>query len=181
MATLKNASIEYTGGGIYVYSAQLADGTWFTTDFQSFDSYGCYDAPRNVVEADILPSGHINYDGHWKDPSFPLPQWIEIIQSIRSIGMPFSASDIERHLPANQFCRVGEKELPYDAHSERLETLALFIEEFEEFLEARGIDIPNPERDEDPCGSLIYGSDYGDLSGRIETLLIKLGYMEKED
>lgn len=177
MATLKNASIEYTGGGIYVYSAQLSDGTWFTTDFQSFDSYGCYDAPLDVVEADILPDGSINYDGHWKDPSFPLPQWIEILQSIRSIDL-LSAYDIEQHLPANQFCRVGENELPYDAHSERLETICEFIEAFEDFLDEKGIVIPNDEKEQDPeSASNIYGTDYGNLSDRIEKLLVRYGVL----
>lgn len=72
--------------------------------------------------------------------------------------------------------------------SERLETLACIIELFEDFLEARGIDIPNEDKDqavedgEDPdCISLIYGCDYGALESDLEDLLIRLGMMEKED
>ena len=178
MAKLTNVSCEYTGGGVWVFTALLNDDVWFMTDFETYDSYGCYDAPLDVVEADILPDGHINYDGHWKNPSAPLPQWLEILNAC-----PASIHDeIYRLLPANAYCRVGEKSLPEtDPHTRRLEDLALIIETFEDFLEEKGIDIPNPERDEDPCGSLIYGTDYGNLSDRIEDLLIRLGYMEKEE
>ena len=181
MAKLTNVSCEYTGGGVYVYTALLNDDVWFMTDFQTYDSYGCYDAPLDVVEADILPDGYINYDGHWKDPSAPLPQWYEIVRSIRSAGMDFTADEVAIRLPADQCCRVGEKELPpVDKHSQRLETLALIVEVFEDFLERRGIDIPNPDRDEDPCASLIYGMDYAELSDNLEELLVSLGMMEKE-
>lgn len=182
MAKLTNVSCNYTGGGIYVFTALLNDDVWFTTDFQTYDSYGFYDAPLDVVEADILPDGHINYDGHWKNPSFPLPQWLDILNAVKDTCGQDVADDVYKRLPANAYCRVGEKELPdSDPHTRRLEDLALIIETFEDFLEEKGIDIPNPERDEDPCGSLIYGTDYGNLSARIEDLLIRLGYMEKED
>lgn len=181
MAKLTNVSCEYTGGGVYVYTALLNNEVWFMTDFQTYDSYGCYDAPLDEVEQDILPDGHINYNGHWKDPSAPLPQWYEIVRSIRSAGMDFTADEVAIRLPADQCCRVGEKEVPEtDSHTRRLEDLALIIETFEDFLEEKGIDIPNPERDEDPCGSLIYGTDYGILSDRLESLLIDLGYMKEE-
>lgn len=73
------------------------------------------------------------------------------------------------------------------SHSERLETLACIIELFEDFLEARGIDIPNEDKDqaiadgEDPdCISLIYGCDYGNLESDLESLLIRLGLLEEE-
>lgn len=181
MAKLTNVSCEHTGGGVYVYTALLNDEVWFMTDFLAYDSYGCYDAPLDVVEADILPDGSINYDGHWKNPSFPLPQWIDILKSLKDAHTDFTCDAVYKRLPANPYCRVGEKELTTDPHSERLETLALIIELFEDFLEERGIDIPNDERDEDPDASLIYGTDYGDLSDRLESLLIRLGYMEEED
>ena len=179
MAKLTNVSCEYTGGGVYVYTALLNDDVWFMTDFQTYDSYGCYDAPLDVVEADILPNGHINYDGHWKNPSAPLPQWIDILQSIKD--MEFTYDEVYKHLPANAYCRVGEKELPYDAHSERLTNLSLIIELFEDFLDEKGIVIPNDEKDQDPDASNIYGTDYGNLECRLEDLLIRLGMMEKEE
>lgn len=66
-------------------------------------------------------------------------------------------------------------------HSTRLEMLACIIERFEDFLEKRGIDIPNPEKAEDPNASLIYGTDFGELSGNIEKELIFYGLIEKEE
>lgn len=181
MAKLTNVSCEYTGGGIYVYTALLNDDVWFMTDFLTYDSYGCYDAPLDVVEADILPDGSINYDGHWKDPSFPLPQWLDILQSLKDAHMDFTCDEVYKRLPANAYCRVGEKDLPYDAHSERLTHLSLIIELFEDFLDEKGIVIPNDEKDQDPDASNIYGTDYGNLESRLDDLLVRLGMMEKEE
>lgn len=47
--------------------------------------------------------------------------------------------------------------------NERAEVLSRLIETFEAFLEERGIDIPNEEKDEDIYASTIYGTDYGEL------------------
>lgn len=45
------------------------------------------------------------------------------------------------------------------------------IELFEEFLESRGIDIPNDEKDEDDWASTIYGSDYDELMDGLSWIL----------
>lgn len=66
-------------------------------------------------------------------------------------------------------------------NSERLETICEFIEAFEDFLDEKGIVIPNDEKDQDPDASNIYGTDYGNLESRLEDLLIRLGMMEKEE
>ena len=42
---------------------------------------------------------------------------------------------------------------------------------FEEFLEDKGIDIPNDEKDDDDYAAIIYGTDYGMIQTDIETLL----------
>lgn len=187
MNRFTDVSFEYTGGGVYVFTAKFHD-VWLMTDFLSYDSYGCYDAPLDEVEADILPNGQINYDGHWKMPSVPLPQWIDVMQAVKDAYGDDAVDEVSKRLPANPFCRIGEKELSNDPHSERLETLACIIELFEDFLEARGIDIPNEDKDqaiedgEDPDSiSLIYGCDYGALESDLEDLLIRLGMMEKEE
>ena len=182
MAKLTNVSCEYTGGGIYVFTALLNYEVWFTTDFMTYDNYGCYDAPPYIVEDDLRPDGTINYDGHWKDPSAPLPQWIEIVMVVREKYGDSMADEISKRLPADKYCRVGETEPPYHNNiTERMTTLSMFIEVFEEFLEERGIDVPNDEKDGDPDASTIYGSDYGELSDRIESLLVRLGMMEREE
>ncbi len=63
------------------------------------------------------------------------------------------------------------------SNTARLETIAQFIDIFDDFLDFKGVDIPNDERDQDPCASNIYGTDYGWLSDRIEPLLIRLGVL----
>ena len=71
-------------------------------------------------------------------------------------------------------------ELPpkYMTNSERLESLACIIELFEDFLDKKGIVIPNDEKDQEPeSASNIYGTDYGNLEGQLEHLLIRLGMM----
>lgn len=67
------------------------------------------------------------------------------------------------------------------SNSERLETICDFIEAFEDFLDEKGIVIPNDEKDQDPdSASNIYGTDYGNLSDRIEHLLIRYGVLKGE-
>lgn len=71
-------------------------------------------------------------------------------------------------------------ELPpkYMSNTERLETLGCIIELFEDFLDEKGIVIPNDEKEQEPdSASNIYGTDYGNLSDRLEHLLIRLGMM----
>ena len=71
-----------------------------------------------------------------------------------------------------------EKVIP---HEERLEILNAFIEIFEDFLDERGIVIPNEEKENDPDACNIYGSDYGEMEAKVEKLLINLGYMKEEE
>ena len=57
------------------------------------------------------------------------------------------------------------------------EFICQLIDEFEDFLEARGVDLHNEERKENKYAAIIYGSDYGDLYLGIETLI--LDWIEK--
>lgn len=73
-------------------------------------------------------------------------------------------------------------------HSTRLEMLSLIIEEFEDFLDERGITIDNDDKrqaiadGEDPDGlATIYGDDYFALESAIERILISHGLLEKEN
>lgn len=63
------------------------------------------------------------------------------------------------------------------SNSRRLETIAQFVDIFDDFLDYKGVDIPNDERDQDPCASNIYGTDYGWVADRIETLLMQLNVL----
>lgn len=53
--------------------------------------------------------------------------------------------------------------------------VSCFVEIFDDFLDRRGIKIPNDEKDEDECASNIYGSDYAEVADLIEERLINLG------
>ena len=181
MAKLTNVSCVYTGGGIYVYTAKFNDEVWLGTDF---DLVGSYDTPWEVITDEL----NCDYDSHWKDPSVPYPTWGEILTSVYENCDDCTYSDVAK-IMEHYGDRLGQRiigdEEPVkqarDEHSERLETIAQFVDIFDDFLDEKGINIDNPERDDDPCASNIYGTDYGILSDRIEELLIRLGYMKKED
>ena len=66
-------------------------------------------------------------------------------------------------------------------HEENLTTISLFIEVFEDWLDEKGVVIPNDEKNDDPDASNIYGTDYGELSDRIEELLRHYNILEEED
>lgn len=63
------------------------------------------------------------------------------------------------------------------------EFLGQIIDTFEDFLEEKGIDIPNDEKDDcdDPeSAAIIYGTDYGNLQSALEELMLGWGIVEKE-
>ena len=183
MAKLTNVECTYTGGGIYVCTAKFGD-VYFTSDL---DLYGTYDVPY----WDIEEKYDCDYDAHWKDSSEPLPTWGELLEAIRdsyengvSTNMDFSEvrADLLANHP-NLNVRIGEKDIPVPKgdRSERLETICEFIEAFEDFLDEKGIVIPNDEKDQSPeSASNIYGTDYGILSDRIEELLVRYGVLKGE-
>lgn len=175
---LTNVTCIYTGGGIYVYSALFNDEVWL---YGGLDNYfGSYDIPGEKVE-----ESDMNYDAHWKTPSIPYPKWYEILASIRNNCDPSTYAEAERIIlhynpgfmmfdPCIGVDGEDAKHEQPDPDRARLETIGAFIEIFEDFLEEKGIVIPNEEKDEDPDASNIYGTDYGNLSDRIESLLIDL-------
>ena len=77
------------------------------------------------------------------------------------------------------------------SHDDRLSMFGLIIDEFEGWLESKGItakDIPCPDRDdaiedgEDPKGlAIIYGEDYYTLESGIEKILVSYGLLNKEE
>ena len=62
----------------------------------------------------------------------------------------------------------------------RLEAIMPIIEVFEEFLEEKGIDIPNDEKEQSEGPCIIYGTDCGNLMDRIETILTEYGVIDEE-
>lgn len=182
MKRFEYVKCDYTGGGIYVYSALFNGQVWL---YGGLDNYfGSFDFPGEIIERDFC----CDYDAHWKKPSVPYPTWNEILASIKANCDESTYENAERILRLhnsnmNERCIDDEtiEQMPEpDPHSKRLTTLSLFIEVFENFLEKRGIDIPNNEKREDEYASTIYGTDYSELSDAIEDLLVNLGMMEEE-
>lgn len=64
---------------------------------------------------------------------------------------------------------------------ELLQFKAALIEEFEEFLEERGIDIPNEDKIQSESPSTIYGTDFVDLGNRIDSVLEGYGLIQHEE
>lgn len=56
--------------------------------------------------------------------------------------------------------------------ADQSEFIGQVIEIFEDFLEEKGISLENDEKAEDPYAAIIYGSDYGSLQSKLESLLI---------
>ena len=55
---------------------------------------------------------------------------------------------------------------------DRCEFIGNIIDTFEDFLEKRGIDIPNPDKEQSGDGAaIIYGMDYGELQSDLESLM----------
>lgn len=67
------------------------------------------------------------------------------------------------------------------SHSDRQELIGVFVDIVEDFLDEKKIDIPNPEKDQDECAAIIYGSDYDRLASEFEKTLIVNGILKKED
>lgn len=61
--------------------------------------------------------------------------------------------------------------------SDATEFIGQIIDGFEDFLESKGIDIPNPEKEQSEAACILYGSDYGELQIRIESTLINWGIL----
>lgn len=182
MAQLTDVYCTYTGGGIYVCTAKFGD-VYLMTDLQD---YGTYDVPYDDIEEKY----NCDYDGHWVTCTDPLPTWSELLEAIRishesgiSTNMDFNevraemcACHPDLRLRINGGYHDAE---PKSENTERLETIADFIETFEDFLDEKGVVIPNDEKEESPdSASNIYGTDYGILSDRIEELLVRYGVLK---
>ena len=67
-------------------------------------------------------------------------------------------------------------------HDDRLEFLGQLIDVVEDFLDVKGVEIENPDRDrEDDNAAIIYGSDYDVLSEGLEHTLVNWDLLEAEE
>lgn len=78
MSKLTNVTCEYTGGGVWLYSALFNNEVWL---YGGLDWYfGSYDIPGREIDDTDQDFGGT----HWKNPSVPFPTWNEILDSLRS-------------------------------------------------------------------------------------------------
>ena len=190
---LTNVKCYYTGGGIYVYSALFNGEVWL---FGGLDNYfGSYDLSGEVIN----DMEEVDFDSHVKTPSIPYPTWNDILESIRENCSDSTYTDCERILrnynPGPMMWNScmeadppapGSKENPIrldpnTTHEGRMCLLADIVDVFDDFLDAKGIDIPNEDRDDDPCASNIYGCDFANLCDGVEEILIRYGILNKEE
>ena len=120
---------------------------------------------REHVSEDDVPLGS-SYD--WKDDT--KKKVVYTLKDIRPVK-PYHPDGL-RHGRVWMECNDHH---PETEDNYALTTVNSFIEAFEDFLEERGIDIPNEEKEQSEGPCIIYGTDYGDLYERIEHLLINLG------
>lgn len=64
------------------------------------------------------------------------------------------------------------------AENERLKFIGHIIDIFEDFLEEKGIEIQNDEKEDSENPTIIYGTDYGDLSDNIENMMMSWGVLK---
>lgn len=174
----------YTGGGIYVFTALFNGEVWLTTDF-SVQDYGTYDThPQSIVDY-----FDCDYDSHWKAPSIPLPTWAEVYYVIAAHAGEENCSNLilsEVETKArncgwtNRLDEDPSVKHP-DPHEERMAFLAEIVEVFEDFLDRRGIVIPNEDKEQDEDASNIYGCDFAELSDGVEEVLIIHGLLKEEN
>lgn len=62
--------------------------------------------------------------------------------------------------------------------NDRAEFIGQIIDIFEDFLEEKGIEIPNVDR-EDENDAIIYGMDYGELQTNLEFMMTSWGVLEE--
>lgn len=65
--------------------------------------------------------------------------------------------------------------------NEKIEFLGQLIDVFEDFLDEKGIMIPNPEKNEDPDNPAnLYGTDYENIQSALEETLVNWGILESD-
>ena len=67
---------------------------------------------------------------------------------------------------------INNKDLP--------EYTGQIIDLFEDFLEEKGVEIENDERDEDDYAAIIYGTDYGYLQDGLKQIMRNWGQVKEE-
>lgn len=69
---------------------------------------------------------------------------------------------------------------PFIRQNDRAEFVGQIIDIFEDFLESKGIDIPNEDKDQSENPAIIYGMDYGELQSAIESMMQHWGILRAD-
>lgn len=89
---------------------------------------------------------------------------------------PIFGEDIDlRHVKIKPLCLPPESIKIDIDENERAEFIGQLIDVFEDFLEEKGINIPNEEKEDSDDPAILYGSDYGYLESEIMDTLVNWG------
>lgn len=97
MKRFEHVECDYTGGGIWVYSALYNGEVWL---YGGLDWYfGSYDMKGDDIDPSAEPDVPDAYEAHWKVPSIPYPTWNEILESLReNLGDDPNLDEMEAQL-----------------------------------------------------------------------------------
>lgn len=77
---------------------------------------------------------------------------------------------------ANSYIVYNRHRHPRPITSEEIaEFVGQIIDVFEDFLESKGVEIPNDEKEQSEDPAILYGMDYGDIQSNIESVLYNWG------
>lgn len=168
MSKFEQVKCEYTGGGVWVYSALYNGEVWL---YGGLDWYfGSYSIPG----AEIEDEHDADYDAYWKTPSVPYPTWNEILDSLREVyrddpNLCYMERQLRNANPDMDERCIGDDAIPNDSPDdaspdrERLETVGAFLDVFDEYLEEKGYST------DDTCL----------LADKIEELLRRFGVLKE--
>lgn len=129
---------------------------------------------NNLISIDIESNGNGTYDT-WistegsSGAHYPTAKATEIGDYVADLVDCLEEADTGKRYLTNVAPCKGIPE------NDRAEFIGNIIDIFEDFLEEHGIDIPNPERDEDDeydeNKAIIYGTHYGEIEDKIDSMI----------
>lgn len=69
--------------------------------------------------------------------------------------------------------------MPINNRDDALELLGQIIDMFDDFLESKGVDLHNPDREGDDCAAVFYSDDYEHVRGELISMLEGWGIVER--
>ena len=69
---------------------------------------------------------------------------------------------------------------PFISKYDRAEFVGSIIDIFEDFLDRKGVNIPNEDKKDSESPAIIYGMDYGELQSAIESMMQHWGVLSAD-